>query len=472
MVVVPAEGSEIFAGETADPYALAVRAYVWGFALVEAARLRQNLTRPADPFGERSPTSPGAPLNNVGHQRRLSDPSFDAGVAPNVDTLYSVAWLDLADEPFVLETPDFGSRYYTVQLAYGDGSADVSLGARTHGSKLPPVFVSRRETASPAEMVAVSSPTRHFMIAGRILVDPADPSDLDAVHELQAGTRVRPWSKYRAGDSELPNAARAQRPLENPGETIAPELRFLHELGNVLQDDAVPRQEQALAVSFGAIGLTLERGFEPASLSASAKAEVVRGLARGGELVEHRSRNLGKNVNGWTTNYAGPRFGDDYLLRSAVAKDQIYVTVPEEALYPVAAVDAEGLPLHGRNAYCMTFPPGGLPPVDAFWSLTMYARNPPLVANPIGRYAIGDRTPGLVAGTDGSLPIQIQHARPTANDVNWLPAPQGPFHLMLRLYVPRSQALDGSWAPPPVERAAEVGKRPNARHLIQRGSAA
>src|SRR5687768_7847102 len=101
---------QIFVGETEDPYALAARAYVWGLSLVLATRIRQNLTRPCDPFGERLPTSPGAPLNNVGHQRRLSDPTFDAGVAPNVDTLYSVAWLDLADEPFVLEAPDFGSR--------------------------------------------------------------------------------------------------------------------------------------------------------------------------------------------------------------------------------------------------------------------------------------------------------------------------------------------------------------------------
>jgi len=439
-------------------YALAADAYVWGFALVEAARLRQNLTRPHDPFGERLPTSPGAPLNNIGHQRRLSDPSFDAGVAPNVDTLYSVAWLDLADEPFVLETPDFGSRYYTFQLAHGDGSTELSLGRRTHGNKLPPVFLSLAHggAATPAGMVGVASPTRYFMIAGRILVHPDDPRDLEAVHELQAGIRVRPRSTYRARDATLPNVGRRERLVERGAEAVDAELRFLHELGNVLQSDSVPAGERALAGSFGAIGLTPERGFEPASLLPSAKAEVVRGLAHGAELVEHRSRNLGTNVNGWTTNYAGPRFGDDYLLRSAVAKDQIYVTVPEEALYPVAAVDADGARLDGTNAYRVTFPPGGLPPVDAFWSLTMYARNPPLVANPINRYALGDRTPGLVHGPDGSLAIQIQQTRPGASDVNWLPAPEGPFHLMLRLYVARREALAGSWAPPPVERVGSI----------------
>jgi hypothetical protein len=445
---------QIFVGETEDPYALAARAYVWGLSLVLATRIRQNLTRPCDPFGERLPTSPGAPLNNVGHQRRLSDPTFDAGVAPNVDTLYSVAWLDLADEPFVLEAPDFGSRYYTFQVAYGDGSTELSLGARTHGGRLPPVFVSGPSggVAAPPGMVAVSSPTRYCMIAGRMLVRPDDPGDFAAVHELQSRIAVRPWSKHRAGDRSLPNAARKEPLLDPPGKASDPELRFLHHLGNVLQD-SVPARERPIADSLRPIGLTPNDGFESQSLSPRTRGEILRGIAYGAELVERRAQNLGKNMNGWTTNYAGPRFGSDYLLRSAVAKDQIYVTVPEEALYPVAAVDSDGVRLNGENAYRITFPPDGLPPVDAFWSLTMYARNPPLVANPIDRYAIGDRTAGVVRESDGSLAIQVQNAPPAGSDVNWLPAPTGPFRLMLRLYVPRPAALDGSWVPPPVERA-------------------
>jgi hypothetical protein len=159
-------------------------------------------------------------------------------------------------------------------------------------------------------------------------------------------------------------------------------------------------------------------------------------------------------VNGWTINYDGPRFGDDYLLRSAVAKDQIYVTVPEEALYPVAKVDADGLPLSGEHAYRLTFAAGALPPVDAFWSTTMYSRDArPLVPNPIDRYAIGDRTAGLETEADGSLAIRIQHGEPPSGArANWLPAPRGPFHLIMRLYVPRASALDGTWVPPPVER--------------------
>jgi hypothetical protein len=176
----------------------------------------------------------------------------------------------------------------------------------------------------------------------------------------------------------------------------------------------------------------------------------------GAEFVAEKTRDLGKGVNGWTINYLGPRFGDDHLLRAAVAKDQIYVTAPEEALYPVAKIDSHGAPLTGAHAYRITFR-AGEPPVDAFWSLTMYATDGPLVDNPIDRYAIGDRTPGLATDPDGALTIHVQHAPPASLDgLNWLPAPPGAFHLMLRLYVPRAAVLGGSWVPPPIERAVEA----------------
>jgi hypothetical protein len=442
----------LFAGETRDPYLLAVRAYVWGFPLVLATRLRQSFTLPTTPFAPRLPTSAGAPLNNLGHQQRLSDPAL-GGVAPNVDTLYSLAWLDLAAEPFVLEAPDFGPRYYTFQMAYGDTAADVSLGRRTHGPQLPPVLIRGPNdlTPTPPGMLDVASPTRYFMLGGRVLVDPSDPADAEAVHALQARIRLRPLTRYRAGETG-PNPVPAERPLDDGVHALEPDMQPLGRLGNVLRDWIVPQQDRALVTSFGRIALTCERGFEPDTLSVSAQAAVARGLADAAELIERKSHDLGTTANGWTINYLGPRFGDDYLLRAAVAKDQIYVTVPEEALYPVTARDAGGRPLVGDGAYTLTFAPGALPPVDAFWSLTLYAREGGLVPNSIGRYAIGDRSAGLVRDRGGQLTIRIQHAPPADEArANWLPAPKGPFRLMLRLYVPGAEALARSWLPPPVE---------------------
>ena len=341
-------GEEIFAGETADPYLLAVRAYVWGLAPVVSARLRELLTNPSDPDAPRLPTSAGAPLNNIGHQRRLSDPTLP-GVAPNVDTLYTLAWLDLADEPFVLETPDFGSRYYCIQIGHADTASELSLGTRTHGSQLPPLFIHGPDgAAAPAGTIDVPSHTRYVMVAGRVLVQPDDSGDFDAVRELQEQIRLRPLGKYLDGETGR-NEVREQRLLNDGDSPLDARLATLAQLGNVLRNWWVSPGEERLLKSFGAIGLTPEQGFDADALTGEAKAEVARGLADAAEAVDRKTRALGSNANGWTTNYRGPRFGDDYLLRAAVARDQPYVNVPEEALYPVAAIDADGRPLERRE---------------------------------------------------------------------------------------------------------------------------
>jgi hypothetical protein len=455
LLVTTAETSrELFCGDSDDPQLLAARAYVWGLALVLATRLRERFSNPLDPPAPRGPSSAGAPLNNIGHQRRLSDPTLP-GIAPNVDTLYSLAALDLQSGPFVLETPDFGSRYYTFQMGYGDTATALSLGMRTHGSRLPPVLISGPNDREPvrAGMLQVRCPTRYFLLVGRILVQPDDGDDYNAVYDIQSRIRLRTLDRYLAGDSG-PNPVPEQHLLDHGSDAIDPDLVPLNRLGNVLRGWIVQPHERRLVRSFRTIGLTPEHGFRPDSLPAAAKPAVVRGLAEGAALVERKTHDLGKTSNGWTINHHGPRFGDDYLLRSAVAKDQIYVTVPEEALYPVAKVDADGLPLSGEHAYRLTFAAGAPPPVDAFWSTTMYGRDArPLVPNPVDRYAIGDRTAGLETESDGSLTLRIQHSEPpTGACANWLPAPPGPFHLIMRLYVPRASALDGTWVPPPVER--------------------
>jgi hypothetical protein len=441
--LIATTNEEIFAGPAEGSYTLAVRAYVWGFPLVSSAGLRLALTNPADPFARRPPTSPGAALNHLGLQERLSDPRT-LGVGVNVDTLYALAWLDLADTPFVLETPDFGDRYYTFQMAQADTSAEESFGQRTHGSQLPPLFIHgpRYDGSVPEGMLGVHGEQRYLLVAGRILVDPGTPGDFDAVHALQRRIRLRP-----AGGRPP-----AQRPLLEPDRGIDPALSFLEQLGNVLRDFDTTRESEAdLVRSLARIGLTTQSGFEPGSLSAEATRELARGLRDAATIVRAKSLNLGVNVNGWTINYQGPRFGTDWLLRAGVTLDQRNVTVPEEALYPLGRVDRDGAALDGANAYRIHFAPGQRPPVGAFWSITIYDDAGRLVANPLDRYAIGDRTPGLATNPDGSQDILIQHAQPASGPSNWLPAPAGRFYLMMRLYIPAAQVLDGTWKPPAIE---------------------
>jgi hypothetical protein len=444
---------EIFKGPARDPYTLAVRSYVWGFPLVSQATLRLNLTNPADPFVPRPATNPGAALNNLGLQTQLSDPTYRSGVAPNNDTLYALAWLDLAEEPFVLEAPNFGSRYYTFQMAQADTSVTVSLGQRTHGAQLPPVFIYGPSFKGrvPKGMLGVRSLNRYLGAFGRVLVDPNVPGDFEAVYALQAQMKLRPYDKWVNGETG-PNDPPAQRPLVDPDSGIDPALAFLERLGNVLPDVELRPREIRLVHSLDRIGLTRRDGFDPSRLTPEAKAEVIRGLADGATIVRNKSLNLGINVNGWTLNLQGPRFGNDWLLRAGVCLDQRNVNLPEEALYPVGRVDRNGEPLNGANAYRIHFAPGQLPPVDAFWSLTMYDNAGQLVPNSINRYSIGDRTTGLLPNSDGSLDILIQSTPPATGTTNWLPSPASQFYLMLRLYIPHQNVLDGAWQPPAIEK--------------------
>lgn len=443
-----------------DLRSLASTAYIWGSALVGSAQLRQNTTRPDDPFVGRSASSAGAPLNNIGHQRKLSDPSYNVGVAPNVDTLYSLAWLDLDGGPYVLETPDFGDRYYAFQIGYADTECDQCPGRRTHGAQLPPLLLHAQsfEGQIPPGMLSIPSRTRYLMIAGRILVEPGNPDDLAAVHRLQDEIRLRPLDRWANTEPGV-NPVTDQRPLPTQATVDDPDLVFLHALGVVLGEGVVRPSDRDLVASFEALGLRPEGGFDPA-WGAGDRASVVAGLRDGAALVDEKIGRLGAAANGWSVNLDGPRFGDDYLLRAAVAKNQIYVVPAVEAVYPVATVDGDGVPLDGRNAYRLTFT--STPPAQAFWSLTVYGIPGPLVANPLNRYAVGDRTPGIVVGDDGATTIVLQHEAPPGDTIaNWLPTPAGPFTLMMRLYWPQPSVLEGEWMPPPIERQSlDSNERP------------
>lgn len=428
---------------------LAARAWVWGMPWVEAARLRVRRTLPDDPFASRIETSPGAAINNLGRQRRTSDPRYRVGVGVNSDTLYTSAWLDLAEEPFVLEVPRIEDRYYSFQVGHADSSSAVALGSRTHGELLPPVFLhsSTYEGEVPPGMLAVRTPTRYVNLPGRILVDPTSEEDHARVHEIQDGVRLRPLSRYLAGE-DGPNPAPPQRPLDPPAGSD-PRLAFLHELASVVTEEHLTDTEQAHWAALAPLGFTGD-SLDESALSEADREAVAAGLVDGHEQVTRRARELGTQVGGWTINYVGPRFGDDPLLRAGVARDQIFVTVPEEGLYPLGKTDVSGQPLDGRHTYRIHFPARQLPPVEAFWSVTMYTADGFLVPNKCEVYSLGDRTPGVVA-EDGSATMLLSHEPQPGN---WLPAPDGPFYVMLRLFAPCPEVLDGTWLPAPIERLA------------------
>lgn len=437
---------------------LARDVHVWGSALVGAMRLRHNVTSPGDPLAARPASSPATALNNLGHQRQLADPDLTVGVAPNVDTLYSLAWLDLDAGPFVLETPDFGERYHTFQLAHANTECDLALGRRTHGSQLPPLLVHgpHYDGPIPDDVEAIRSRTRYFLVAGRVLVEPGIAGDVDRVRALQRRMRLRPLSERgrTGGHNDIP----PQRRLPTADDVADRDLLFLHQLGALVDDEVFEPADDEVLAKAATLGVVRGRGFDATSLGATSRSEVVAGLRDGDALIEAKIGSLGHSANGWSTNLLGPRFGSDHLLRAAVARNQIYVLPVEEALYPVARVDGDGLPLVGSTAYVLRFDPP--PPVEAFWSLTVYEKPGRLVRNPIDRYAVGDRTPGF-GGRDGVLEVLLQPTPPIDAAARWLPVPAGGFHLMLRLYIPRPDAIAGTWVPPPVQRVGGGAAHPS-----------
>lgn len=443
---------ELFGTPSSDPHTLAMRAYVWGMPMVEWAKVRSYQTRPDNPWVERPAHNVGAPINHFGRARVLYGPDSKDGVGVNNDTLYTNVWFDLEAGPFVVETPDFKGRYYTFTVYQGDTSSAESLGHRTHGSQMPPLFVYGENFTGevPEGLVPVRGNTRYILLSGRILVDGSE-EDLARAHALQDQVRSRTFHAWQAGVEKEPPVT-WQRALLPSSVDSEDELAFFHMLGSVLQDWLIQPEEAELVASLAAIGLTPETGFDPAQLSPADLDTLRRGLADARVLVDYHSHRLGVDSGGWTTNYSGGFFGNDYLLRAAVAKDQIGVSVPEEAVYPIGRVDSTGEPLTGEHQYRIRLAGDNLPPVKGFWSVTLYDDDGILVDNPINRYAIGDRTIGLVTAENGDIVIALQREEPTEAGVNWLPTPEGPFYLMMRLYIAEEAVLDGTWTPPPIER--------------------
>lgn len=407
--------------------------HIWGYPYVFAQRLRFRFTLPLTPDAPRPDTSAGAAVNRLGHQRRLSDPTLTSGVAPNVDTLYSLAFLDLACGTFRLRLPHFEDRYYSIQIGEADSSTAAVVGQRTHGPQPPEIMLHHRSRpisgADRATTIACRS--RFVMVAIRILVDPCHSNDLRVVHELQ--NRIELSGPSTPAAAPPPHLVERQRHDETQ-DTAA----FLDSLSAALADTEPAEVPAWVTDALGTVRIALDN---PA-LRRSADL----GLQEGLRAIERHVAQLGRTVNGWSINDRGTDFGGDHLLRAAVAYSQIYINPAEEALYPVCERDDRGKPLTGAHGYTVRFERGNHPPVDQFWSLTVYHAEGLLYDNAIDRYAITDRTPGLHIGVDGSLTIHLQTQRPTQPDANWLPCPPGRFRLMLRLYGPRNP----TWDPPPV----------------------
>ncbi len=409
---------------------LAAEAYVAGFPLVVSMRTMQRLGGLVG-------------INSLFSQSTLSGPESRVIVAPNRDTLYSIAILDLRGEPMALTLPEVTDRYFTYQLLSPWTDSFAYIGTRATDGRAgtwvltPPGW----EGDLPEDVEVIESPTPQVFLLGRFLVD--DDADAANVVEIARQISLEPLSAL-TGDPAAP----APPPLGSPPGTaqdIPADASFFSELAPILavNPPPTPYQQELFAAAEERLGLGTD----------ATDVEVLdAGAAAGAEQIAAEVAGRAQLTDGWGVNLDIGAYGDDLALRAFVARVGWGANVPEEAVYPVARVDGDGEALDGSRTYTMTFPADALPPVAdlGFWSLSVYADDMFFAAHPSGRYTIGDRTPGLGHADDGSLTITLSHEEPAAGSASWLPVPEGPFVLMLRIYLPTDAVLDGAWTPPPV----------------------
>jgi hypothetical protein len=406
-----------------------------------------------------------APFNRIKNEPNVFTYKDTAIPTPNSDTPYSFAWMDLRAEPIVLSVPAVDpKRYYSVMLCDGNTYNYGYIGSRATGSEAGDYMVVGPDWkgATPPGIKKVFQSSTQFAVAGyRTQLFNLD--DLDNVKKVQAGYKVHTLSDYLKQPATIAAAG-----IDFP--KIDKELvkkDFFEYLDFALQFAPAQENEKEIRAQLARIGVGPGRTFSFKDLSLEDKLEIGLGMKEGDRKVDEAVANAGKAVNGWRVSGLpgdSAHYNGDWLMRAAAAKAGIYGNDPAEATYPITRIDSEGQTLDGsKSNYMLTFPPGRQPPVNAFWSLTMYdGKTQLLIENPINRYLINSpMLPGMKTNADGSLTLYIQNKSPGVDkEANWLPAPNGPIYLVMRLYWPKTTppsilpAGEGTWQPPGLKRAS------------------
>jgi hypothetical protein len=405
-----------------------------------------------------------APIGQLTNEARVFTPKDTAVITPNSDTPYSLMEIDLRAEPTVISLPAVPKpRYYSVQLTDANTFNYGYMGSRTTGTSAGNYMIVgpdwQGQTPASIKQVFHSTTPLSAVIFRTQLFNPAD---IPNVVKIQAGYKVQPLSAYLK--QPAPPAAPAINYMKSNADIA--KSNFFEVLDFALQYIPPSPEEAGIRAKLASIGIGPGKAFEMKDLSVEHKAAILLGMKSGDDQIDKYISSGGKVINGWNiASFFGDRafYNGDWLKRAAAAKGGIFGNSADEAMYPLTKVTGNGETLDGsKHNYTLTFAKGSLPPVNAFWSVTMYdGKTQFLIDNPINRYLINSpMLPGLKKNSDGSLTLYIQKDVPSPDKkANWLPAPDGPIYLVMRLYWPKTEPPsilpvgEGTWRPPAVVQA-------------------
>lgn len=435
----------------AEAQTLGTDAYIYGYPLVTMEMTRRVMTNVSTPEGTR------APMGQWVRMREYPTAAFRDVTAPNADTLYTTTWLDVSKEPWIVSLPDFGDRYYLFPMLDGWTNVFEVPGKRTTGGKAAKYAITGPgwHGTLPQGVTEYKSPTGIVWILGRIYCD-GTPADYAAVHKLQDQVSAVPLSAF--GKSFSAPAGKVDPALDMKS-AVRDQVNALDAtayftlLASLLKDNPPAAADAPMMAKLAKLGIVPGKPFNANALGGAAAA-ALKDVPKSafGQIMAFFPK-AGTNENGWMFTTKTGLYGTSYLDRALITVVGLGANRPQDAVYPTSETDGTGKPYDGSKKYVMHIEKGMMPPVNGFWSLTMYDANYFFVANPLNRFTLGSRSK-FKENQDGSVDLYIQNEDPGPDkQANWLPAPKGKFVLMLRLYWPKEKApsiLDGSWTIPAV----------------------
>jgi hypothetical protein len=437
---------------------LAADAYIFGYPLVTMEMTRRVSTNVVRSDG------PRAPMGQFARLRQYPSPDMKTVTAPNADTLYTVAWLDVGKEPWIVDFPDMKGRYYLMPMLDGWTTVFAVPGTRTSGSGAQTYAITGPgwQGTLPPNVKELKSATAMVWVLGRIY-STGTAADYKLVHALQDKVVAVPLSSFGKPFTPAPGTVDASVDMKTPVRDQVNKMdgaTYFGLLASLMKDNPPVAADAPMLAEMAKLGLKPGQPFDFSKADPAVQAALTTAPEEGLKRITAWYR-LGvsagdaKVQNGWSYPVIAGTYGTNYIQRAMITYFGLGANLPADAIYPTARTDAPGPPLAGASSYVMHFDKGALPPAEAFWSITMYDDQFFFVPNSLNRQTLSTRDK-LKPNADGSIDLYFSNASPGKDkEANWLPAPKGKFVLMMRMYQPREKPpsiIDGTWKVPPVKK--------------------